>query len=76
MPNPRIYPAIKYRDPRAAIDWLTSVLGFEEHVVHAGEDGSIAHAELRLGDGIVMVETRKSRSRRSMWRWGAPPARR
>lgn len=60
MPAPVLYPAIKYRDARAAIAWLTSVLGFEEHAVFADDAGSVVHAELRLGDGIVMVETRKS----------------
>jgi len=60
MSEPRIYPAIKYRDPRAAIEWLKEALGFQEHVVHVDAQGGIAHAELRLGEGIVMVEARKA----------------
>jgi uncharacterized glyoxalase superfamily protein PhnB len=50
-----IYPTLTYRDAHAAIDWLCATLGFERHAVHAGDDGTVLHAELRLGDGIVML---------------------
>jgi uncharacterized glyoxalase superfamily protein PhnB len=50
-----IYPAVRYDDAKAAIAWLTSVLGFEEHVVYTGEDGSIAHAELKLAGNLIML---------------------
>ena len=50
-----IYASMRYRDAPAAIDWLERAFGFERHVVHANPDGSIAHAELRYGDGLVML---------------------
>ena len=51
-----VYPTIRYRDARAGIDWLVAALGFEEHMIVPGEqEGSIAHAELKLGEGMVMV---------------------
>jgi uncharacterized glyoxalase superfamily protein PhnB len=51
-----VYPTIRYRNARAGIDWLVEALGFEEHMVVPGEqEGSIAHAELKLGRGMVMV---------------------
>jgi uncharacterized glyoxalase superfamily protein PhnB len=51
-----VYPTIRYRDARAGIDWLVEALGFEEHLVVPGEqEGSIAHAELKLGEGMVML---------------------
>ena len=52
---PAIYPFIRYDDPNAALKWLVDVLGFEEHEVHRGPDGTVGHAELRLGFGMVML---------------------
>jgi uncharacterized glyoxalase superfamily protein PhnB len=50
-----IGPVIWYRDPRAAIDWLETAFGFERRLVVEGDDGMIAHSELTLGDGYIMV---------------------
>ncbi len=53
-----IYPALRYHDVRAAIDWLAEAYGFEEKEAHADGDGVIRHAELRVpGGGIVMLGT-------------------
>jgi uncharacterized glyoxalase superfamily protein PhnB len=49
------YPVLRYEDARAAIDFLERAFGFEEHAVHDGEHGGVAHGELRLGDQFVMV---------------------
>jgi uncharacterized glyoxalase superfamily protein PhnB len=57
---PTIYPAIRYNDARAAIEFLTTALGFVTHAVHESEDGKIAHAELRHGDGMIMLGERRS----------------
>jgi len=51
------YPVFRYRDARAAIDWLTQAFGFTEKEVHEGEDGTIVHAELRAGKGLIMIGT-------------------
>jgi uncharacterized glyoxalase superfamily protein PhnB len=48
-------PALRYRNAPAAIDWLCKVFGFERHAVHEGPDGTIAHAELALGGGMIML---------------------
>jgi len=50
-----IYPTLRYNDARAAIEWLKSTLGFEEHEVYAGDDGSIAHAQLALAGNLIML---------------------
>jgi uncharacterized glyoxalase superfamily protein PhnB len=50
-----IIPCLRYRDAAKAIEWLCSVFGFKRHLVVANPDGSIAHAELTLGDGMVML---------------------
>ena len=50
-----IIPGMRYRDAPAAIDWLCDVLGFERHLVVPNEDGTIAHAQLTLGNGMIML---------------------
>ena len=54
MPTQNIFPAIRYRNPDRALEWLTEVFGFEEKTVYRDDEGVIQHAELRLGDGLVM----------------------
>jgi uncharacterized glyoxalase superfamily protein PhnB len=53
--DPNIFPAFRYRDADAAIDWLKDVFGFEEKAVHRDDAGVVMHAELRLGAGIIML---------------------
>ena len=49
----------RYNDAPAAIDWLCNVLGFTRHAVFAAEDGTINHAELTLGNGMIMLGSQK-----------------
>jgi uncharacterized glyoxalase superfamily protein PhnB len=53
-----IHPTLRYDDPRAAMAFLTGALGFVEQAVHTADDGSVAHAELSFGDGVVMLGAR------------------
>lgn len=55
-----IMPALRYRDAPAAIDWLCQVFGFERHAVYANPDGTIGHAELTLGGGMIMLGSQKN----------------
>jgi uncharacterized glyoxalase superfamily protein PhnB len=48
-------PFIRYDDALAAIEWLRKAFGFEEKMVVPGDGGTIDHAELTLGRGLVMV---------------------
>lgn len=50
-----IHSVLRYRDARAAIDWLGAAFGLEPVTVHDAPDGSVGHAELRLGDGLVLL---------------------
>jgi uncharacterized glyoxalase superfamily protein PhnB len=50
-----VMPALRYRDAAAAIEWLCRVIGFEKHLVVPGPGQTIAHAELTLGGGMVML---------------------
>jgi uncharacterized glyoxalase superfamily protein PhnB len=50
-----IIPCLRYRDAPAAIEWLCRVFGFERHLVVSDKDGSVAHAQLSFGNGMVML---------------------
>lgn len=52
---PNIFPGLRYRDAPAMIEWLREAFGFEPHAVYPDGEGGIAHAELRLGAGLVML---------------------
>jgi uncharacterized glyoxalase superfamily protein PhnB len=54
-----VIPALQYQDAPAAIDFLCKAFGFEKKAVYEGEVGSIAHAELTLGNGMVMLGSAK-----------------
>ncbi|MGH3375062.1 MAG: VOC family protein [Actinoallomurus sp.] len=53
MTDPNIFPALRYQDAAAALDWLKTAFGFEEKTVYRGDDGTIAHAALQLGAGLI-----------------------
>src|SRR4029077_927458 len=57
-----IIPALRYPDARAAIAFLTSAFGFTEHAAYENDDGLVMHAELRLGDGWVMLGDQRAGS--------------
>lgn len=50
-----ITPAIVVRDAAAAIEFYKKAFGAEEVHRMAGPDGSIMHAEIRIGDSVVML---------------------
>ena len=53
--GPAIVPCLSYRDAPAAIAWLKEAFGFTENMVVPGPDDTIAHAQLALGNGMIMV---------------------
>jgi uncharacterized glyoxalase superfamily protein PhnB len=54
MPSIAI-PCLRYRDTPAAIDWLCEAFGFECQMAVPGIDGAIAHAQLTLDEGMIML---------------------
>jgi uncharacterized glyoxalase superfamily protein PhnB len=52
---PSIVPYVRYRDPEAAIRWLSAVLGAREAVRMTLPDGRIGHAELILGGHVITL---------------------
>jgi uncharacterized glyoxalase superfamily protein PhnB len=55
MEHPTVFPTLSYDDARAAIDFLAEAFGAERHAVYSSDEGTIQHAELRFGNGIVML---------------------
>lgn len=53
----KLYPCLRYRDAAAALEWLERAFGFERVAAYDGPDGTIAHAEVRWGDSMVMFGT-------------------
>lgn len=46
---------LRYRNAPAAIEWLCSTFGFTRHLVVPDDAGGVAHAQLVLGAGMVML---------------------
>lgn len=67
MPDqrPTLVSAICYRDPRAALAWLEAAFGFEITTLIEDEHGNIAHSEMGLGSGRVMVASEWTASHKS-----------
>ncbi len=54
-----VVPALQYRDAVAAIEFLCRAFGFEKRAIYEGDGGTIAHAQLTLGNGMVMLGSAK-----------------
>lgn len=52
---PTVIPVLRYADPRAAIDFLTSAFDFEARQVDTDGDDNVVHADLVRPDGAVML---------------------
>jgi len=50
-----VIPVLRYREASAAIEWLCAAFGFEKNLVVPNEDGTIAHAQLSFGNGMIML---------------------
>ena len=62
---PTVFPSLMYRDCPAAMVWLHEVLGFTEHAVYKDDQGQIMHAEMRFGNGMIMLGSKKAPG--SLW---------
>ncbi|MEI9418552.1 VOC family protein [Mesorhizobium sp. Cs1321R2N1] len=55
--HPVLGSGVFYRDPCAALDWLEAAFGFERSMVVSDADGKLVHAEMRFGDGYIIVDS-------------------
>ena len=51
--------SMRYRDAHKAIEWLVQALGFTAQAVYDGPDGTVAHAQLTFGNGMIMLGSAK-----------------
>lgn len=63
--RPTLVSALSYQDPKAALAWLEAAFGFEPFMVILGDDEALLHSEMRFGDGLVMIGSEWSATRRS-----------
>ena len=54
---PDIFPFLRYHDANVALDWLEAAFGFERLMVAPGPDGTVAHAQIALGPGVIMLSS-------------------
>ncbi|MGH9273991.1 MAG: VOC family protein [Acidimicrobiales bacterium] len=52
---PRVIPYLAVAGASAAIDFYTSVLDGKERMRMPGPDGKIGHAEIQIGDSMIML---------------------
>ena len=55
--TPNIFPVMRYRNAPGAMAWLARAFGFEKQGEFTNADGTIAHAELRLGAGVIGISS-------------------
>ncbi|AZO56587.1 MULTISPECIES: VOC family protein [unclassified Mesorhizobium] len=55
--HPVLGSGVFYRDPRAALNWLEAAFGFEPSMVVSDTGGKLMHAEMRFGDGCIIVDS-------------------
>ena len=55
MSGANIIPTMRYKDAQAAIEWLCNAFGFEKHMVVEGPNGTVVHAQLTYGGGMIML---------------------
>lgn len=65
--KPSIFPALKYSDGPAALKWLGKAFGFREHVSYPAPDGTIAHAQMTLGNGMIMLGSSGKTDPKNPW---------
>jgi len=64
---PTIFPCLRYEHAPEAIEWLDKAFGFEKQFVVPGADDTIAHAQLRLGSGMIMIGSGGKPDPRNPW---------
>ena len=54
-PRATVVPILVYEDVGKAIDWLCNTFGFRERLRAGVPGGSVAHAQLEIGESAVML---------------------
>ncbi len=74
MPGSPVIPGLRYADAPAAIAFLCSAFGFEVHASYEDRDDPtmVHHAELVLGDGMIMLGSARAGQGESLYSWTIP----
>lgn len=69
-----VIPCLRYADAPAAIAFLCDAFGFARHAVYTDDkDSSIVHhAQLVLGDGMVMLSSDRPGGVKDLYSWKTP----
>jgi len=54
-----------YRDPGAAVEWLSRAFGFEPRLIITGSDGKVVFAQLAFADSEIHLGTEETERHRS-----------
>ena len=55
MTGSTVIPCLRYRDAKYMIRWLRDAFGFHPQAVYEDGSGGVAHAQLTLGSGMIML---------------------
>jgi uncharacterized glyoxalase superfamily protein PhnB len=58
-----VFPALTFKDAKASIEWLERALGAQRVAVYEHDDGTVAHAEVRIGASSIMAGDERAGSR-------------
>lgn len=69
-----LIPCLRYNDAPAAIDFLCDAFGFARHAIYPAEDDPavIHHAQLVLGESMVMLGSAMPGEVSALYRWKTP----
>jgi uncharacterized glyoxalase superfamily protein PhnB len=62
-----IFPALRYQNGPAAMEWLGRAFGFEKQMVVPGPEGTIAHAQMKLGPDLIMLGSARHQGAQNPW---------
>ena len=65
--QPRIHPVIRYQDAHRALTWLEEAFGFQKQAVFEGPNGSVAHAEMSFGTGVIGFSSAQGVDPKNPW---------
>lgn len=58
-----VFPCITFRDADASIAWMQRVLGADVVARYTDDSGLVNHAEIRIGESLVMVGDERAGSK-------------
>ena len=59
MTGSTVIPCLRYRDAKRMINWLCEAFGFRSQAVYEDASGGVAHAQLTLASGMIMLGSQR-----------------